>query len=198
MTDEFVGAVPSTERPPRDVSLQRAIDLAREHAARTEPEHVPVGSAAGRRLAAAVTARADLPSEDASAMDGCAVRAADTLGALALPARALRGLPWPHLRRGEAAACALGTHPAATCSSTFALIETTPPAEVDVHVGSQTRTPIRDVRGDRSLVGRSRGGFGEAPLPGGPGRPASAAARARSHRAPVSSGPARSRRTSAR
>jgi hypothetical protein len=57
------------DAPVRDVSLQRAIDLAREHAARTEPEDVPVGSAAGRRLAAAVTARADLPSEDASAVD---------------------------------------------------------------------------------------------------------------------------------
>jgi molybdopterin biosynthesis enzyme len=75
------------DAPVRDASLQRAIDLAREHAARTEPEHVPVGSAAGRRLAAAVTARADLPSEDASAMDGCAVRAADTPASRALAAR---------------------------------------------------------------------------------------------------------------
>jgi molybdopterin biosynthesis enzyme len=81
------------DAPVRDVSLQRASDLAREHAARTEPEDVPVGSAAGRRLAAAVTARADLPSEDASAMDGCAVRAADTPGALALAGESAAGAP---------------------------------------------------------------------------------------------------------
>ncbi|MEZ0285631.1 MAG: molybdopterin molybdenumtransferase MoeA, partial [Thermoleophilia bacterium] len=75
----------------RDVTLEHALDLARENAVRTEPEDVPVGSAAGRRLAAAVGARADLPSEDASAMDGYAVRAGDAPGDLAVAGESAAG-----------------------------------------------------------------------------------------------------------
>jgi molybdopterin molybdotransferase len=93
----------------RDVTLQRAIDLAREHAVRTEPEDVPVGAAAGRRLAAAVTARADVPSEDASAMDGYAVRASDTPGALAVVGESAAGAPLTGaLGSGEAARISTG------------------------------------------------------------------------------------------
>lgn len=44
-------------------------------------EHVPLGAAAGRVLAAPVTAAEDLPGFDRSAVDGFAVRAEDTFGA---------------------------------------------------------------------------------------------------------------------
>src|SRR5262245_6656922 len=95
--------------PVRDVTLQRALDLAREHAVLTEPEEVPVGEAAGRRLAAAVTARADLPSEDASAMDGYAVRAADAPGLLAVAGESAAGAPLAAgLGRREAARISTG------------------------------------------------------------------------------------------
>jgi molybdopterin molybdotransferase len=93
----------------RDVSLQRAIDLAREHAVRTEPEEVPVGAAAGRQLAAAVTARGDLPSEDASAMDGYAVRASDAPGVLSVAGESAAGAPLPaSIGPGEAARISTG------------------------------------------------------------------------------------------
>jgi len=75
------------------VSLQRAIDLAREHAARTEPEDVPVGSAAGRRLAAAVTARADLPPRTPPPWTATPCGRPDTPGALALAGESAAGPP---------------------------------------------------------------------------------------------------------
>lgn len=78
----------------RDVTLEHAVELARASAIRTEAEDVPVASAAGRRLAEAVRARADLPSEDCSAMDGYAVRAADTPGALAVVGEGAAGEPY--------------------------------------------------------------------------------------------------------
>jgi molybdopterin molybdotransferase len=46
-------------------------------------EHIPLPAAAGRVLAADITAPMDLPPFDNSAMDGYAVRAADTAGATA-------------------------------------------------------------------------------------------------------------------
>lgn len=77
----------------RDVTLEHALELARAHAVGTEAEDVPVARAAGRRLAAAVAARADLPGEDASAMDGYAVRAADAPGELPLAGESAAGAP---------------------------------------------------------------------------------------------------------
>ncbi len=77
----------------RDVTLPHALELARRHAVRTEAEDVPVAAAAGRRLAEAVAARADLPSWDVSAMDGYAVRAADAPGPLRLAGESAAGVP---------------------------------------------------------------------------------------------------------
>ena len=93
----------------RDVTLQHALDLARRHAVRTEAEDVPVASAAGRRLAAAVTARADVPPGDVSAMDGYAVRAADAPGALRVCGESAAGAPLAAvLGPGEAARISTG------------------------------------------------------------------------------------------
>ena len=93
----------------RDVTLQHALDLARRHAVRTDAEDVPVASAAGRRLAAAVTARADLPSADVSAMDGFAVRAADAPGRLRVAGESAAGTPPPAaIGPGEAARISTG------------------------------------------------------------------------------------------
>jgi molybdopterin molybdotransferase len=83
----------------RDATLQQALELARANAVGTEAEEVPVAAAAGRRLAADVTARADLPGEDASAMDGYAIRAADAPGELAVAGESAAGAP---LSRGLA------------------------------------------------------------------------------------------------
>lgn len=59
-------------------SVLRWID---EQARRLAAEEVAVAEAAGRVLALPLAARADLPPEDRAAIDGFALRAADTLGA---------------------------------------------------------------------------------------------------------------------
>src|SRR5438045_8552866 len=56
-------------------------------------EDVPVSQAAGRVLAKAALALTDLPPFDSSAMDGYAVRAADTPGALTVVGHSAAGRP---------------------------------------------------------------------------------------------------------
>ena len=74
-----------------------------------EPERVPLGDAAGRVLAEAAASRVDLPPFDSSAMDGFALRAADTPGRLPVVARIAAGRPAERaLRAGEAMAIATG------------------------------------------------------------------------------------------
>ncbi len=58
-----------------------------------EPEQVPVADAAGRVLAEDVVSRVDLPPFPSSAMDGFAVRAADTPGQLPVVFRIAAGVP---------------------------------------------------------------------------------------------------------
>jgi molybdopterin molybdotransferase len=72
-------------------------------------EQVAVEAAAGRVLAADVRAAVDLPPFPSSAMDGFAVRAADTPGELAIAARIAAGRPADRpLGPGEAMAIATG------------------------------------------------------------------------------------------
>lgn len=63
----------------REIAEHRAAVLALARLAGTE--ELPPGAAAGRVLAAPVTAQGDLPAWDCSAMDGYAVRAGDLVGA---------------------------------------------------------------------------------------------------------------------
>ena len=72
-------------------------------------ERVATDAAAGRVLAADARATVDLPPHDSSAMDGYAVRAADTPGRLPVVARIAAGRPAARpLRPGEAMAIATG------------------------------------------------------------------------------------------
>jgi molybdopterin molybdotransferase len=64
----------------RDIALSEALELCGRHRVETGSEAVPVRDAAGRVLAEDVRAAADIPTGDSSAMDGWAVRAADTPG----------------------------------------------------------------------------------------------------------------------
>ena len=74
-----------------------------------EPEPVPLAEAAGRVLAADARAAVDLPPFASSAMDGFAVRAADTPGELPVVARSAAGSPAGQaLRAGEAIAISTG------------------------------------------------------------------------------------------
>src|SRR5262249_62365389 len=70
---------------------------------------VPLGPAAGRVLAQAARAAVDLPPFPSSAMDGFAVRAADTPGRLPVVARIPAGAPaTASLEPGQAMGIATG------------------------------------------------------------------------------------------
>jgi molybdopterin molybdotransferase len=74
-------------------TIHEALALVLEHARPLEVELVAVGEAAGRWTAGDATAGVDLPPFDSSAMDGYAVRAADTPGELRLVAQSAAGKP---------------------------------------------------------------------------------------------------------
>lgn len=72
-------------------------------------ERVAVGDAAGRVLAEAAVSRTDLPPFASSAMDGYALRSADTPGTLPIGFRIAAGVPSPRpLEPGEAMAISTG------------------------------------------------------------------------------------------
>ena len=75
------------------LSIEEALGRVLARAQPLEPERVPVADAAGRVLAEDVAARVDLPSFPSSAMDGYAVRAADTPGRLPVVFRIAAGIP---------------------------------------------------------------------------------------------------------
>jgi molybdopterin molybdotransferase len=94
------------------ISVAEAQRLVLERAGPLEAERVPIERAAGRVLADAAVAAVDLPPFASSAMDGYALRSADTEEApLTLPvvARIAAGSPAPRaLEPGEAMAIATG------------------------------------------------------------------------------------------
>src|SRR6266542_3732179 len=109
MTTEIT-AVPSMASP---MASLLSIDVAlREILARVSPlasEAVSIESAAGRVLARDARAAVDLPPFPSSAMDGFAVRAADTPGSLVVVDRIAAGLPASReLGDGEAMAISTG------------------------------------------------------------------------------------------
>jgi molybdopterin molybdotransferase len=91
------------------LSLAEAQRLVHERARPLPGEPCWVGEAAGRVLAEAARAVVDLPPFASSAMDGYAVRSADTPGTLPIVFRIAAGRPAPHpLQPGEAMAIATG------------------------------------------------------------------------------------------
>jgi molybdopterin molybdotransferase len=66
---------------PQPIELEQARGIIMEHAAALGSERIPLRDALGRRLAEDVRSAASVPAFDNSAMDGFAVRAADTRGA---------------------------------------------------------------------------------------------------------------------
>jgi molybdopterin molybdotransferase len=75
------------------LSIEEALARVLLQARPLEAERVPVAEAAGRVLAEEVRSRVDLPPFPSSAMDGFAVRAADTPGRLPIVFRVAAGLP---------------------------------------------------------------------------------------------------------
>ncbi len=91
------------------LSIDEALALVLQHARPLGAELVPIERAAGRFLAEDVHARIDLPPFRSSAMDGFALRAADTPGSLPVVARIPAGRPAAAaLRAGEAMGIATG------------------------------------------------------------------------------------------
>lgn len=94
---------------PELLSIEDALARILERVRPLPAETVPVEDAAGRVLAEDVAARVDLPPFPSSAMDGFAVRAADTPGRLPVVFRIAAGRPAPRpLEPGEAMGIATG------------------------------------------------------------------------------------------
>jgi molybdopterin molybdotransferase len=91
------------------LTLAQAQALVLERVVPLPPETVPTAEAAGRVLAGAAHALVDLPPFPSSAMDGYALRAADTPGTLPVVFRIAAGSPAPQrLAAGEAMGIATG------------------------------------------------------------------------------------------
>jgi molybdopterin molybdotransferase len=91
------------------VMLDEALRLVLDRVRPLSAERVPLSEAAGRFLAEPAVAAVDLPPFDSSAMDGFAVRSADTPGRLPVTFRIAAGRPAPHaLAPGAAMAIATG------------------------------------------------------------------------------------------
>ena len=91
------------------LSIEEAQELVLSRVERLPLETVAVGVAAGRVLGEPGRAAVDLPPFDSSAMDGFALRAADTPGRLPVDVRIAAGSPAPRaLEPGEAMGIATG------------------------------------------------------------------------------------------
>ena len=91
------------------ISVEEALALVAALAPARAAEAVPVPDAAGRILAEDVRAGRDLPAAESSAMDGWAVRAADTPGVLTVAGESAAGHPSDRgLAPGQAMAISTG------------------------------------------------------------------------------------------
>jgi len=120
-----------------------------------EAEDVPVARAAGRVLAEPVRARTDLPPFDSSAMDGFAVRAADTPGRLTVVGHAAAGSPEAReLAAGEAIVISTGAVVPAGADAVVPVERTSGDVEVEhVGVGDNIRPRGGDVRAGTEVAG---------------------------------------------
>ena len=91
------------------ISAEEALAIVRAVAPVTGAEAVPVAEAVGRTLADDVRAVRDLPAAESSAMDGWAVRSADTPGVLTAAGESAAGQPSERrLEPGQAIAISTG------------------------------------------------------------------------------------------
>jgi molybdopterin molybdotransferase len=147
------------------ISIERARELIAERVRRTGSEGVVLREALGRVLAAPVSAVEDVPGFDNSAMDGYAVRAADTAGAAAGDPRRLPVVD--EARAGHPADRSLGAGEAIAISTGAMLpagadavvrVEDTSREESDVLIGTEVpegksiRRAGEDVRAGARLI----------------------------------------------
>ena len=121
------------------LSLAEAQARVLERVTRLPAEQVGIAAAAGRVLATDAVSGVDLPPFDSSAMDGYAVRSADTPGRLPVRARVAAGVPAARaLTRGEAMAIATGGVVPAGADAVVpleAVVERDNEVEIDRRVG---------------------------------------------------------------
>ena len=144
-------------------TIEEAQRLVLGRVAALPAERVALGDAAGRFAAADLHAVVDLPSFPSSAMDGFALRAADTPGTLPVTERVAAGRPAERtLQAGEAFGIATGgvvPHGADAVVPVEAVVEIGNEIEVGTAVerGAHVREPGLDVRaGDVVLAGGER------------------------------------------
>lgn len=145
---------------------------------------LPLAAAAGRILAADLSARLDQPPADMSAMDGYALRAADLPGPLAIVGEAAAGHAYPHpLREGEAVRIFTGAPLPAGADAVLIQEEATaeagrlsPGADALLSAGAHVRRRAADFAkgttvlraGDRLTAPRiglaAAAGYGEVPV----------------------------------
>jgi molybdopterin molybdotransferase len=138
-----------------DIDAARAVVLERAQA--LAAESVPLAAAAGRVLVEAVEAAGDLPPFDNSAMDGYAVRAADTPGRLRLVAASAAGKPSTGVvSSGEAAPISTGAVIPGGADAVVPVERTVPAGDaVDVEAvaaGANVRPKGGDVRAGDVVV----------------------------------------------
>jgi molybdenum cofactor synthesis domain-containing protein len=134
----------TTMRPIREtIPLEEAMAIIAEVAAPIERmERVPLADAAGRVIAEALTAAADVPPFDRAAMDGYAVIAEDTFGAGRYEPRVLRSietvftgqLPSSRLSHGECIEIATGAPLPEGADAVVMVEETEKAANGDVRI----------------------------------------------------------------
>ncbi len=152
-----------TPEPRRIVTMDAAVAAVAAVAPHRGSEVVPVAEAAGRTLAEDVVATTDLPRSDVSAMDGYAVRAADTVGATPeAPVRLRRvggsyaGAPLEQaVGPGEAAAIATGASVPAGADAIVLLEATTLDGDVVTLTDPGAPKHVRR-RGEDVAAGTSR------------------------------------------
>jgi len=131
-------------------SIDDALALVLAEVAPLAAEPVAVTAAAGRVLAADAHAVVDLPPFASSAMDGYAVRAADTPGTLRLVGQSAAGAPSPRaVGAGEAVEISTGAVVPAGADAVVPVEQTSAvPGQVEVRAAVVTGENIRPQGGD--------------------------------------------------
>ena len=138
-------------------TLDDAIAAVLSRVSPLEPEEMPLAEAGGRGVATAAVARVDLPPFASSAMDGFALRSADTPGALRVTARIAAGRPASgELGPGEAMAIATGGVVPAGADAVVPIENVNEDADrvevPAVRAGAHVRLPGGDVRAGDEVV----------------------------------------------
>jgi molybdopterin molybdotransferase len=140
------------------LTIAEALACVLERATPLEPEQVTLAEASGRVLAEPARARTDLPPFPSSAMDGFAVRAAETPGSLPISGRIAAGRPAERpLGYGEAMGIATGGAVPDGADAVVPIEDVVQRGETvevagQLEVGANVRPRGGDVRADEEIL----------------------------------------------